>query len=173
MASSVIHPTRRVANEHLQFSSPEQYQSDDCPLVDSSRDEFVAHLQHLQDDVLPELKRIEGMLTRVVIANGLDFCHLDLVAKSFLALSQDIRHLLVETEKAAACDERSSNSLKVVQQRTSDSLEHFRDVILSDLTCEGATPVYRHLIATLVQFESEMSRLFAGRSPHADSMTPR
>jgi len=164
MASSVIHSTRRTGNEHLPRSTPRQFQTSDCHREQSSREEFVTHFQHLRDDTLPEMERVERMLTRIVIAYGLEYCQLDIVAKSFLALSRDVRRLLVETRKAVLRDERASSMLEAVQQSATHSLDHFRDVITSDLACEEATPVYRRLIGTLINFEAKMNHVFAVHS---------
>lgn len=160
MASPVIHSTRRTSDEPLARSSPGQHHARDCRREEPSREEFVARFQHLRDDTVPEMERIERMLTRVAIAYGLQYCHLDLVAKSFLDLSREMRGLLVETKQAVLCDEPSSCALKSAQQSTASSLERFRDVITSDLTCQESTPVYRRLIASLLEFEAGLSQVF-------------
>lgn len=161
MASAVIYSPRRT--DHELCSPFRDSQTRPCPQDTSSRDAFATHFQHLRDDTLPEMERIERMLTRVVIAYGLEYCHLDILAKSFLALSRDVRRLLVETRKAVLRDERSSNQLVAAERSTAQSLEGFRDVITSDLTCQDSTPVYRRLIATLLKFESSLSHTVASR----------
>jgi|GEM_PF-7082028 hypothetical protein len=154
MASAVIYSPRYSDHESQTRPGPQDT---------SARDAFATHFQHLRDDALPEMERIENMLTRVVIAYGLEYCHLDLLAKSFLALSRDVRRLLVETRKAVLRDDRNSNQLVAAERSAAQSLEGFRNVITSDLTSEDSTPVYRRLIATLLKFESSLSHNVAPR----------
>lgn len=159
MASAVIKTTRRTDRERLFRDSSRQSPAETTDVKVPSREAFVSHFQHLRDDTLPEMERIERMLTRVVIAYGLRYCHLDVVAKSFLDLSRDVRQQLTETRKAVLRDERSSNVLDHVHESTIASLNRFRDVITSDLTCADATPIYRRLLDSLIKFEANMSRV--------------
>ncbi|HRX78195.1 MAG: hypothetical protein H6821_05135 [Planctomycetaceae bacterium] len=159
MASAVIHTTRHTDREKRFRDSGQLSQADITNREVPSREAFVSHFQRLRDDTLPEMERIERMLTRVVIAYGLRYCHLDVVAKSFLDLSRDVRRQLTETRKAVLCDERSSNRLDRAHENTLASLNRFRDVVTSDLTCEEATPIYRRLLDSLIRFEANASQV--------------
>lgn len=158
MASAVINLPSRYDSEVRPTSLSRTLPAEPSCRELRSRDAFVAQFQRLRDETFPEVERIEKMLTRVAIAYGLEYCHLDILAESFLALSRDVRQQLLETRKSVLQDDRESNALREAQRSTVASLERFRDVITSDLTCKEATPIYRRLIAELVKLETYLSR---------------
>ena len=95
------------------------------------------------------------MLTRLVIAYGLEYCHLDELAEHFLHLSRDIRRWAQELSdfKSTATNGLANKS------GAEGSLLKLRRLIASDLSCSQATPAYERLIATLSGFEGELSQL--------------
>ncbi|MCA9119457.1 MAG: hypothetical protein H6822_05540 [Planctomycetaceae bacterium] len=163
MASAVTRLPRGFDSAQGVGSSPSRAKTGLGPRITpaaerSSREQLVVHFQRLRDETLPEMERIERMLTRVAIAYGLQYCHLDAVAESFLALSRNVRRQLVETRKAVLSDDLSSRTLSTIRSETAGSLKRFRHVITSDLTCQDATPIYRRLIDALTTFETHVSQ---------------
>ncbi len=173
MASSVIQLPRQASPYRVPLSSNQRLHDEAPGKEVRFRDRQADQLERLRDDTLPELERIERMLTRLVISYGLEYCHLGTVSTSFLDFSRAARRLLNELQKAKSCDDGSSATLDAAQHSAYESLSHFRDVIARDLTCREATPIYRKLIATLVTFESTTRCLFTVPSSEDARTLPR
>lgn len=159
MASSVIHATRHTGDDDSQSAHGRRYPSSNCRPADPSREKFVIRFQRLRDETLPEFERLERMLTRLVIAHGLEYCLLEAITKSFLGLSRNARRLQAEMRRSVLRDERSSPQLAAVQHDTSLSLEQFRDAIANDVASPSGTLIYRRLLTTLIEFEAKMSKV--------------